>query len=677
MSRYQQEPQQPHQEEQVVDRLIFDDRYLTDEQEAIVRYEPQAGEKVVINAFAGCGKTTTMRALVHYKCEHRPPDDPRQFLYIVYNIDMERAAREAFRLEENKEMQAMVKVCTYHSLMLAYFRYSLGERNIEIEENVEFDFETRGAPFGLHANDHKAQLTTLERFCRDPSIAYIEPQPKHAKDGAADLDIEVTEEILTDEEKLALREARRMWHAATNAATQSERLNIETGEQQRVVKLTHDVTLKYFTLQAQDAEQYVSERYHTVLVDEAQDVQRPLMAWLLEHMNQLPVYLVGDTFQSIYAFAGAHNAIEEAGNHQRAKCFRLTCSFRFGSTIARSSTSLLHATELLQSDVSISGNDAQRGCGTVHRLTRDATPQMAHKTVQAVYARTGCRNIAMLARWNDSAMIAAITLYKNAYHVRLAGRMATWVQTALSILKKYKNPQQIMDRLCEFKRFEQLQEKRQLVHRRHHLESEQLPPRSSGYHEKGLVRGRDRLNEQQRFEQAILERSLEDFHTTYNMFKGMHEQTTAKTVPADAVCVTVCTVYAAKGQEWDAVILIDDFPELQLCIDARLGTLSKKEYDEWQERNSGDSNNHARTHQTIMTFFSNKCQMQLRQELHLYYVAMTRPKHYLFMNAPAGDVVNDVPTLECGNGAERNRIDSSSGSDNNNNAGPRRKRARN
>ena len=98
---------------------------LTDEQRAIVTHEPRVGAKVMINAFAGCGKTSTLRNIVIHRRDKELFEDSanvaghRKFLYLVFNRDAERAAKTAFYDQDDNS--AFVQVRTHHSLALKFF----------------------------------------------------------------------------------------------------------------------------------------------------------------------------------------------------------------------------------------------------------------------------------------------------------------------------------------------------------------------------------------------------------------------------------------------------------------------------------------------------------------------------------------------------------------------------
>lgn len=62
---------------------------LTSEQEQIVQHIPLAGEIIVVNAYAGTGKTTTCKAVVNRHTSQR-------FLYLVFNSAMQKAVQKDF-----------------------------------------------------------------------------------------------------------------------------------------------------------------------------------------------------------------------------------------------------------------------------------------------------------------------------------------------------------------------------------------------------------------------------------------------------------------------------------------------------------------------------------------------------------------------------------------------------
>ena len=74
-----------------------------------------------------------------------------------------------------------------------------------------------------------------------------------------------------------------------------------------------------------------------ILFDEAQD-SNPVTTSIIR-AQRCPILVVGDPYQSIYAFRGATNALEAFTANQQ---YYLTQSFRFGPVIAELATDLLH-----------------------------------------------------------------------------------------------------------------------------------------------------------------------------------------------------------------------------------------------------------------------------------------------------------------------------------------------
>ncbi|AGG89055.1 UvrD-helicase domain-containing protein [Rhodanobacter denitrificans] len=106
---------------------------------------------------------------------------------------------------------------------------------------------------------------------------------------------------------------------------------------------THDAYLKAWALTRPQL------GYAHVLLDEAQDTSE-LMIGLLEAQENCALVLVGDRYQSIYGFRGAHNAMERFVTDEHAT---LSQSFRFGHDIAVVANAVLSS--FLQSSTRVRG----------------------------------------------------------------------------------------------------------------------------------------------------------------------------------------------------------------------------------------------------------------------------------------------------------------------------------
>jgi hypothetical protein len=118
-----------------------------------------------------------------------------------------------------------------------------------------------------------------------------------------------TEEVKDQLEKQIITLGTKIWNS---------RIDLKS-----VVKANHDTYLKLWQLSNPVLD------YDVIYVDEAQD-SNPTVLDVLKKQKAKIVY-VGDTYQNIYGFRGAKNAMEEID----APTFYLTKSFRYGEDIAQ------------------------------------------------------------------------------------------------------------------------------------------------------------------------------------------------------------------------------------------------------------------------------------------------------------------------------------------------------
>ncbi|RAT17414.1 DNA helicase [Lonsdalea populi] len=258
----------------------------TPEQAAVIGW---SGHRLVVKAFAGTGKTSTLVRFALANPESR-------MLYLAYN----RAVRD----EAEQKFPFNVECKTSHQLAWPNFGRHYQHRltgNLRITD-VARQLNTRHWPLA------RAAITTFNAFlCSgDTEFGHQHLPDDEARSGLSDGKI--------------LAAAQRLWH--------------ESARKDGTFPVTHDVYLKLYQLSRPD----FSTRWHTVLFDEGQDANPVTQSLVLT--QRCNVVLVGDRHQQIYRFRGAENALD-APQLADADQLCLTHSFRFGPAVAGVANMLL------------------------------------------------------------------------------------------------------------------------------------------------------------------------------------------------------------------------------------------------------------------------------------------------------------------------------------------------
>ncbi|EOW0365401.1 UvrD-helicase domain-containing protein [Salmonella enterica subsp. enterica serovar Muenster] len=273
----------------------------TAEQNAIIEWK---GNHLVVNAFAGTGKTST---LVNY-AEANPES---KMLYLAYN----RAVRD----EAERKFPYNVECKTSHQLAWARFGRHFRDRltaSLRITD-VARKLNTRHWPLARLA------LSGLNMFLcsadTEPGLIHLPSEDdRHGLDAGK-----------------ILGAIQILWY--------------EMSRTDSTFPVTHDTYLKLFQLSHPD----LSTRWDTILFDEAQDANPVTSAFVLNQPCR--VILVGDRYQQIYRFRGADNALNAPQLAQADKLW-LTASFRFGPEVARMANILL---DRAGEDKQVTGNGGE------------------------------------------------------------------------------------------------------------------------------------------------------------------------------------------------------------------------------------------------------------------------------------------------------------------------------
>jgi len=273
---------------------------LTPEQEAIVEHEPTS--TLVVPAFAGTGKTSTL-------VEHAKRWDSNRGLYLAFN--------SAIRTEARAKFPKHVKVHTMHSFVYRLMRVFDYEDRLEkgsirrsqLQEAARAALGAEGAQ--LPAAVLRSISWAFKRYLisDDPTFSL---QHMHApKVDGWDID--------------------RLMRTATPVVEYLMDFRSTGGP------FTHDMYLKAFAVE-QQASQTTHGPFSHILIDESQDLN-PVMIGIATRF-QVPLIIVGDTYQSIYAFRGAVSAMDTFAGPR----LPLTQSWRFGSQAANAANKILSLT---------------------------------------------------------------------------------------------------------------------------------------------------------------------------------------------------------------------------------------------------------------------------------------------------------------------------------------------
>ncbi len=268
----------------------------TEEQSGIVKCMPALGEIMLINAYAGTGKTSTLKMIAEANSETR-------MLYICYNKTTADKAARTFSKN--------VKCKTIHSLAYGeigrHYEHKLGTpttRDVMTRFNVDKSYVAVLA------------LKLIERYCysthKDITLDMLDCENTD--------DLDIWNGVRTYPESLPL--AQSVWDIMIDLSSP--------------FKITHDGYLKLWSFR------HPVLPYRLILLDEAQDTNPITLEIILAQARskKAGLVLVGDTHQSIYQWRKAVDGMALMKEKAKYK-FPLTTSFRFGQTIADNASKLL------------------------------------------------------------------------------------------------------------------------------------------------------------------------------------------------------------------------------------------------------------------------------------------------------------------------------------------------
>lgn len=271
---------------------------LTKEQEDIINSLNTEDSIIKINAYAGSGKTATVTELIK---EIRKADKDCNILYLVFNKNACEEAKTKF-----DKLNLNVECFTAHGFALK--RLMLNNWRISQKTGVEHPVHVISNIFG---DDY------LSLRNGNPNYKYVSYQKVN---DLFDVYGKVWDGMFTFRENILKGGYKHL------LKTEPKQCDIDFFQEYynfllKQGKYTHNMYLKEYAL-------YVSEtirRYKYVFLDEAQDLNK-FMLNIIKKIEYEKLYVVGDTYQQIYHWNGAINALEqfECKTYPLSKSFRIT-----------------------------------------------------------------------------------------------------------------------------------------------------------------------------------------------------------------------------------------------------------------------------------------------------------------------------------------------------------------
>lgn len=296
----------------------------------------KAGSSLIINAFAGTGKSTTFKFIADELKN-------KKILYVTFGKENIISARKKFKLN--------VDCYTAHSLAYRYV-----DSKLQLTKNKLLISSLSVGPFleGLGQYASSADERTAFVIRATLAIGIVSEFCKSTDQKISGKHLLPNERIISSEdESESIQMAKRYWNLAMEGRA----------------FITHDMYLKMWQVSCPSLD------YDLILFDEAQDAD-PLMIDVITRQNAQTI-AVGDDHQQIYSFRGATNALKQFNFENQSS---LTKSFRYGPQVAELANAILYKYKGIKTD--IKGNPALRT--SVHKSNIPHDVQIG-RTVQSLF----------------------------------------------------------------------------------------------------------------------------------------------------------------------------------------------------------------------------------------------------------------------------------------------------
>jgi F-box protein, helicase, 18 len=277
---------------------------ITKQQRDILKAVQQY-KHIKINAFAGTGKTTTLKLIANeYK--------NKKILYLAFNSAIKNEASEIF--PNNTSIK------TTHGLAFAAIKK---HTDIDLSSLINYRAIDISKEFNITYNQAIGTLKIFESFCNSTKREITKDDIEHS--------------------------------------TAKKMFDLMLINQ---LKPTHSFYLKYYYLLL-ISEQIPQFNYDICMLDEAQDTNEVTLGIFEALSSKVKIY-VGDQHQQIYSFRGSKNALHKIKSDVK---LYLSHSFRFNETIASYANTLLKnfKNEQVSIEVTNLGDDTIETSGYISR----------------------------------------------------------------------------------------------------------------------------------------------------------------------------------------------------------------------------------------------------------------------------------------------------------------------
>lgn len=282
----------------------------------------QTGKNLRINAYAGTGKTSTLKLLSR--------GTQRRGAYMAFNKSIADEARKGF--------PDTVMCSTTHSMA---FRAMVPTYKDSFDKKMTGSINGGFVSFKMHLGTKDVAGFGVVKP-RSWGFLMCETVKRFMRSGSK----EIGTQHVPLEGKLATLEPKYIAPLKEAVTTDAIRLWSRMLDPRSDLPLSHDGYLKAWALRRPQ----IDADY--ILLDEAQDTNGVVLE-LMKHQNA-QLIAVGDKHQQLYEWRGAQNAMVTLPAELEA---RLSTSFRFGQAIADNATEIL---ELLGETLPLKGNPDKR-----------------------------------------------------------------------------------------------------------------------------------------------------------------------------------------------------------------------------------------------------------------------------------------------------------------------------